>query len=146
MENNPLQRKVERRKHFSHDSEKPIGWYLKRVDKLITQNVNDMFAPMGLTRTHWQALNNTYHGRVKTRKDLHELIHDFVDLKTLDEVIAINSLLVRMLSTISGTGLLSPPLNSWFNLASSCAALSTASLVLISKSNRLQAQFSDRVG
>lgn len=87
MENNPLQRKVERRKHFSHDSEKPIGWYLKRVDKLITQNVNDMFAPMGLTRTHWQALNNTYHGRVKTRKDLHELIHDFVDLKTLDDII-----------------------------------------------------------
>lgn len=87
MENNPLQGKGKRKKHFSHDSEMPIGWYLKRVDKLITQNVNDMFAPMALTRTHWQAINNTYHGRVKTRESLHELIHDFVDLKTLDDVI-----------------------------------------------------------
>ncbi|MGF9914150.1 hypothetical protein ABEX47_15880 [Paenibacillus ehimensis] len=79
--------KVERKKHFSHYSDKPIGWYLKRVDKMITQNVNDLFRDKELTRTHWQALNNTYHEGVKTKESLHELVQDFVDMKRLDEVI-----------------------------------------------------------
>ncbi|RAL24171.1 MarR family winged helix-turn-helix transcriptional regulator [Thermoflavimicrobium daqui] len=80
-------KKVKRRKHFSHYSEKPFGWYLKRLDKLITSHVNELFKDKELTRFHWQALNNTYHEGTKTKESLHELVQDYVDKKKLDEVI-----------------------------------------------------------
>jgi hypothetical protein len=37
--------------------ERPIGYWLKRTDELLTERLGDVFAGDGLTRVHWQVLN-----------------------------------------------------------------------------------------
>lgn len=37
--------------------ERPIGYWLKLVDRLIDQSFDDVFLRTGLTRRHWQVLN-----------------------------------------------------------------------------------------
>ncbi|MEK8227808.1 hypothetical protein NKG05_19450 [Oerskovia sp. M15] len=37
--------------------ERPVGYWLKLVDRLIDQSVDDVFLRTGLTRRHWQVLN-----------------------------------------------------------------------------------------
>ncbi|KRD47329.1 hypothetical protein ASE27_02965 [Oerskovia sp. Root918] len=37
--------------------ERPIGYWLKLVDRLIDQDVDEVFLRTGLTRRHWQVLN-----------------------------------------------------------------------------------------
>ncbi|MFF3066267.1 hypothetical protein ACFVQ3_17145 [Oerskovia sp. NPDC057915] len=37
--------------------ERPVGYWLKLVDRLIDQSLDDVFLRTGLTRRHWQVLN-----------------------------------------------------------------------------------------
>ena len=37
--------------------ERPVGYWLKLVDRLIDQSFDDVFGRTGLTRRHWQVLN-----------------------------------------------------------------------------------------
>ncbi|GAA3217775.1 hypothetical protein ACFP63_08960 [Oerskovia jenensis] len=37
--------------------ERPVGYWLKLVDRLIDQSFDDVFLRTGLTRRHWQVLN-----------------------------------------------------------------------------------------
>ena len=37
--------------------ERPVGYWLKLVDRLIDQSFDDVFHRTGLTRRHWQVLN-----------------------------------------------------------------------------------------
>ncbi|MEN3301557.1 MarR family transcriptional regulator [Pseudonocardia sp.] len=41
-----------------HDAEdRPIGWWLKQVDRLIEESFDRLLAGEGIGRRHWQALN-----------------------------------------------------------------------------------------
>ena len=42
--------------HMSGDN-KPIGWWLKEVDRLLEASLEQLLAADGLTRRQWQALN-----------------------------------------------------------------------------------------
>ena len=39
------------------DDNKPIGWWLKEVDRLLEESFEQVLAADGLTRRQWQALN-----------------------------------------------------------------------------------------
>jgi hypothetical protein len=39
------------------DANRPIGWWVKRLDELLEQVVEHALAGAGLTRRHWQVLN-----------------------------------------------------------------------------------------
>lgn len=39
------------------DKLKPIGWWLKRLDELIEQDLDHALEPFGLDRRYWQTLN-----------------------------------------------------------------------------------------
>ncbi|WP_345421668.1 MarR family transcriptional regulator [Pseudonocardia xishanensis] len=40
-----------------HSADKPIGWWLRRVDGLIESSMDRVLADEGIGRRHWQALN-----------------------------------------------------------------------------------------
>jgi len=40
-----------------HPADKPIGWWLKHVDRLIEATLDRVLAGEGIGRRHWQALN-----------------------------------------------------------------------------------------
>ena len=40
-----------------HSADKPIGWWLKHVDRLIEASMDRVLAGEGIGRRHWQALN-----------------------------------------------------------------------------------------
>ncbi|MCB7136995.1 MarR family winged helix-turn-helix transcriptional regulator [Cellulosimicrobium marinum] len=42
--------------------DRPIGYWLKLVDRLIDENVDGVFHHSGLTRRHWQVLNTIRDG------------------------------------------------------------------------------------
>lgn len=42
--------------------ERPIGYWLKLVDRLIDESLDDVFHHTGLTRRHWQVLNTIRDG------------------------------------------------------------------------------------
>lgn len=44
---------------------KPIGYYLKKADNLLTGSINNIHAELGLTRTGWQILNSIKEGTDK---------------------------------------------------------------------------------
>jgi hypothetical protein len=41
---------------------RPIGYWLKEADRLITERVNAVQAANGVTRTQWQVLNMLHEG------------------------------------------------------------------------------------
>jgi hypothetical protein len=42
---------------YMSDDNKPIGWWLKEVDRLLEASFERILAADGLTRRQWQALN-----------------------------------------------------------------------------------------
>ncbi|MET9313213.1 hypothetical protein ABZX12_15435 [Kribbella sp. NPDC003505] len=44
---------------------KPIGWWLKEVDRLLEQSFEQLLAADGLTRRQWQALNAAAGGTLR---------------------------------------------------------------------------------
>ncbi|QJW35930.1 MarR family transcriptional regulator [Cellulosimicrobium protaetiae] len=46
--------------------ERPIGYWLKLVDRLIDENLDGVFQHSGLTRRHWQVLNTIRDGVSET--------------------------------------------------------------------------------
>jgi DNA-binding MarR family transcriptional regulator len=42
---------------YMSDDNKPIGWWLKEVDRLLEESFEQLLADDGLTRRQWQALN-----------------------------------------------------------------------------------------
>ncbi|MFG1947026.1 MarR family winged helix-turn-helix transcriptional regulator [Nonomuraea sp. NPDC048826] len=56
--------------------ERPIGYWLKRVDRLIEAAADHVFADAGLGRRHWQVLNTLYEAP-RTPSDLAEALRPF---------------------------------------------------------------------
>ena len=42
---------------YMSDDNKPIGWWLKELDRLLESSFEQVLAADGLTRRQWQALN-----------------------------------------------------------------------------------------
>ncbi|QJB32227.1 hypothetical protein HF324_12765 [Chitinophaga oryzae] len=69
------------------ESLKPIGWYLKEADSLITAAFNNAFESLGLTRFHWQLLRNIAdNGEIYT-KDYYPQVARFITPETFRAII-----------------------------------------------------------
>jgi DNA-binding MarR family transcriptional regulator len=66
---------------------RPIGYWLKRADEVITLQVNLALRSEELTRHHWQALNLVHQAEVITREQLLEEMRDLVDAAELDDIL-----------------------------------------------------------
>ena len=58
------------------EGQRPIGWWVKRVDVLLEQAVDTAVAGEGLTRRHWQVLHSLADGAVR-ESDLWSTLADF---------------------------------------------------------------------
>jgi DNA-binding MarR family transcriptional regulator len=56
---------------------RPIGYWLKRLDRLIEEHFERTLAGEGVTRRQWQALN-TLHQRPSTQAELAEALQPFL--------------------------------------------------------------------
>jgi hypothetical protein len=59
------------------EDRRPIGYWLKHLDRLIEDNFDRLLASEGLTRRHWQLLN-TLHRGPSTHEELAEAVAPFV--------------------------------------------------------------------
>jgi hypothetical protein len=78
-----------------NNKQKPIGWYLKEVDALLTKQMNVSLAEKKINRVQWQILTNVSSSGFITTADFFKEVKRFVDLKELD--ILINDLKKRKL-------------------------------------------------
>ncbi|MEV0649384.1 winged helix DNA-binding protein [Phytomonospora sp. NPDC050363] len=60
---------------------KPIGYWLKHLDDLITTSFDTVFSAHGLTRRHWQVLTSLTHGPA-THEDLAAQLAPFEETST----------------------------------------------------------------
>jgi DNA-binding MarR family transcriptional regulator len=58
------------------DDERPIGWWVKRLDALLEEALDSVVAGEGLTRRHWQVLHLLADG-VDREGDVHAALADF---------------------------------------------------------------------
>ncbi|MBC9934517.1 hypothetical protein [Chitinophaga qingshengii] len=67
---------------------KPIGWYLKEADSLITATFANAFESYGLTRFHWQLLKNIADNGEVCTKDYYPQVACFITEDILQTIIA----------------------------------------------------------
>lgn len=67
--------------------EKPIGYWLKEADKLITAKVNENLAKYNLTRFHWQVLNTIKNKDTVTKEEIFQLLQNFIDENQLQQIL-----------------------------------------------------------
>ena len=65
----------------------PIGYWLKHVDEVITQHVNQVLQDHGFTRFRWQVLNLLYERGTTSRSTVLETMKTFIDADQLDEIL-----------------------------------------------------------
>lgn len=58
------------------DDERPIGWWVKRLDTLLEEALDSVVADEGLTRRHWQVLHSLA-GGVDQEADVVAALADF---------------------------------------------------------------------
>ncbi len=58
------------------DAQRPIGWWVKRLDALLEQAVDAAVAGAELTRRHWQVLHSLADG-AGSERDLRSTLADF---------------------------------------------------------------------
>ena len=65
------------------DDERPIGWWVKRLDTLLEEALDSVVAGEGLTRRHWQLLHSlagmlrrTLHEEMRAMRALERLTGD----------------------------------------------------------------------
>ncbi len=66
---------------------KPIGYWLKHADEVITEHVDRALSENGFTRSRWQVLNIVYRAGTTTRSGVFETMRAFIDIRQLDEII-----------------------------------------------------------
>jgi hypothetical protein len=67
--------------------ELPIGYWLKRADNLLTEQINKAQAAHGVSRSDWQALNKLNERGSASKERILESMRTFVDAPSLDEII-----------------------------------------------------------
>jgi DNA-binding MarR family transcriptional regulator len=68
--------------------ELPIGYWLKRADNLLTEQINKGQAANGVSRFEWQVLNRLHETGSASETQLFEIMRTFVDAPNLDEIIS----------------------------------------------------------
>ncbi|UBM58293.1 hypothetical protein LAG90_15925 [Marinilongibacter aquaticus] len=84
----------------------PIGYYLKKVDKLLTESINEIHASEGINRLEWQVLNGLYLKPNQAKNELQELMQPFASPESLEKLLA--NLSTRELISVSDKLKLSP--------------------------------------
>lgn len=69
------------------ETNKPIGWYLKEADQLITTFMNDVFKDLGVTRFHWMVIRNIAERGSINRWQLFPEVKNFMTVQEYGEVI-----------------------------------------------------------
>jgi DNA-binding MarR family transcriptional regulator len=67
--------------------QKPIGYWLKRADEVITLHVDLVLSDNGFTRFRWQVLNIVYQAGTITRGNVLETMQAFIDARQLEEIL-----------------------------------------------------------
>jgi hypothetical protein len=62
---------------------KPIGYWLKHADNVITGHIDRMLRENGCTRSRWQVLNILYQAGTITRDTLFDTMQTFIDAPSL---------------------------------------------------------------
>ena len=65
----------------------PIGFWLKKVDQLLTDQINQIQARNSLTRLEWQTLNTLYEKEGVGQEALHTILAPFTDRATLSKIL-----------------------------------------------------------
>jgi DNA-binding MarR family transcriptional regulator len=84
----------------------PVGEWLRRTDRAITQHVDRVLRDQGLTRAHWQVLNVLATRGALTRRELLGALQDFVDQAALR----------RIVDDVAGRGWLAPTVSERLDL------------------------------
>jgi len=66
---------------------KPIGYWLKHADNVITEHIDRVLSENGFTRSRWQVLNIVYQADTITRSGILDTMQIFIDARQLDEII-----------------------------------------------------------
>ncbi len=66
----------------------PIGYYLKKTDNLVTEEINNIHKEFDITRTDWQILNSINENAEINRQILIELLSEFVNKENIDNTVA----------------------------------------------------------
>ena len=66
---------------------KPIGYWLKHADEVITEHVDRVLSDNGFTRSRWQVLNIIYQAGTTTRSGVFDTMQTFMDAPQLDGII-----------------------------------------------------------
>jgi DNA-binding MarR family transcriptional regulator len=69
------------------DIAKPIGYWLKQADNVLTEHIDRVLSENGFTRSRWQVLNTVYQAGTITRASLFHTVQTFIDARQLDEII-----------------------------------------------------------
>lgn len=67
--------------------QKPIGYWLKRADEVITEHVDLVLSDNGFTRFRWQVLNIVYQAGTITRGNVLETMQAYSDARQLEEIL-----------------------------------------------------------
>jgi DNA-binding MarR family transcriptional regulator len=67
--------------------QKPIGYWLKRADEVITLHVDLVLSDNGFTRFRWQVLNVVYQAGTIMRGNVLETMQTFIDARQLEEIL-----------------------------------------------------------
>ena len=66
---------------------KPIGYWLKHADNVITEHIDRVLSENGFTRSRWQVLNIVYQAGTITRSGVLDTMQTFIEARKLDEII-----------------------------------------------------------
>jgi len=69
--------------------QKPIGYWLKHADNVITEHIDRVLSDNGFTRSRWQVLNIVYQAGTITRSGLFETMQTFIDASQMDEILEV---------------------------------------------------------
>ena len=67
--------------------QKPIGYWLKYADEVITEHVDRVLSDNGFTRSRWQVLNIVYQAGTITRGGVFDTMQTFISTRQLGEII-----------------------------------------------------------
>ena len=73
--------------HQDIAKQKPIGYWLKHADNVISEHVDKVLSENGFTRSRWQVLNIVYQAGTITRSSVLDTMQTFIDAPQLDEII-----------------------------------------------------------
>ncbi len=67
--------------------ELPIGYWIKKVDELLTNGINEIHSAFGMKRTDWQVLNSIKQDDGSLNSELTEIMLPFTDKDTLERTL-----------------------------------------------------------